>query len=301
MNSKKIEQKALIGGIFVNFLMCCAGVLVYNATQIEALFVDAYFSAITLISGVFSLIVSKISARRSKKFPEGFFVLEPLYSLFQSLLTIVLLAVSLIKVSLKAYRYFVYGQGSLMNVEPVIPYEIVMVLLSLGLSYYYSRQNNKINHLSMMLFSEAKGTLVDGLMSLGIGIFAFILFFIKQSSPFGFLRYTGDFFITSLLIMLTIKMPFQVIKRAFNEICGGLLLDQDMQKWIENCLNKHLLEIVSIKSCLIYKIGMSFRIDVFIKGKAKLIDNEKLSRKKVLILKELSKKLEFVHLEFCLC
>ncbi len=82
--------------------------------------------------------------------------MEPLYSLFQSLLTIVLLAVSLIKVSLKAYRYFVYGQGSLMNVEPVIPYEIVMVLLSLGLSYYYSRQNNKINRLSMMLFRKQK-------------------------------------------------------------------------------------------------------------------------------------------------
>lgn len=55
MTSKKIEQQALIGGIFTNFLMCCAGIIIYNVTHMEALFIDAYFSIITLITGVFWL------------------------------------------------------------------------------------------------------------------------------------------------------------------------------------------------------------------------------------------------------
>lgn len=301
MNSKKIEQQALIVGIFVNLLMCCAGIVVYEITHIEALFIDAYFSVITFSTGIFSFTISKISSKKRTNFPNGLFALEPLYSLFQSLLTICLLFVSLTKVGMKAYKYFIYGQGSLMNVGPVVPYEIVMLVLSFGLSYYYHLQNRRINGMSTMLFSETKGTLVDELMSLGIGLFAFVLSFIDQDSPLGFLKYTGDFFMTALLVSFAIRLPIQVIKRAFTEVCGGLVLDQHIQQSIEACIKKYLFGGLLIKKCLVYKIGMSFRIYVLISSKTKYINNGRLSKIKTLVLKELSKKLSFVNLEFCLC
>ncbi|MFT8812932.1 MAG: cation transporter, partial [Oenococcus sp.] len=239
MTAKKIEQKSLLAGIFVNFLMSCAGILVYRTTHIEALFVDAYFSVITFFSAIVSLVVSRLSSHRSKMFPGGFFVLEPLYSLFQSVLTVVLLSMSLMAVGLKAYAYFVHGEGSVLDVAPVVPYEMIMILLSWSLSYYYKKENHKIHNLSTMLFSETQGTFVDGTMSLGIGAAALILFFIRPNSSLGFLRYTGDFFITLLLVILTIKMPLQVIRSAFGEISGKLLLNPEIHRWIDICLKKH--------------------------------------------------------------
>lgn len=301
MSNKTIEQKALIGGIFVNILMCIAGITIYEITHIEALFIDAYFSVITLGTGVLSLIISKITARQNAIFPNGLFALEPLYSLFQSLLTIILLIFSLVKVYLKAYKYFMYNQGILMNIKPIIPYELIMLILSLSLSYYYYWNNKKINQVSTMLFSETKGTLTDGLMSLGIGLFAFILLFIKQNSPLAFLRYTGDFFITSLLVLLAIRLPIQIIKRSFIELCGGLTLDFHMKQWIETCLKKYCFKDLIIKKYFVYKVGMSFRIYVFISSKEIYIDNKSALRIKKLILKELSSKISFVHLDFCLC
>ncbi|MFT8916401.1 MAG: cation transporter [Oenococcus sp.] len=300
MTAKKIEQKSLLVGIFVNLLMSCAGILVYHTTHIEALFVDAYFSVITFFSAIVSLIVSKLSGHCNKMFPDGFFVLEPLYSLFQSVLTVVLLSTSLVTVGFKAYAYFMRGEGSVLDVGPILPYEMVMILLSWSLSYFYKKQNQKIHHLSTMLFAETQGTFVDGMMSLGIGVAALILLFIQPNSALGFLRYTGDFFITLLLVLLTIKMPLQVIKSAFGEISGKLLLNPEIHRWIDVCLKKHPLEGIKIKKYFVYKVGMSIKIDVFLDTGKSFIDSSQLSRTKAAILKELSKKLEFVHLAFCL-
>ncbi|MCV3296819.1 MAG: cation transporter [Oenococcus sp.] len=301
MTAKKIEQKSLLAGIFVNLLMSCAGILVYRTTHIEALFVDAYFSVITFFSAIVSLVVSRLSSHRSKMFPGGFFVLEPLYSLFQSVLTVVLLSMSLMAVGLKAYAYFVHGEGSVLDVAPVVPYEMIMILLSWSLSYYYKKENHKIHNLSTMLFSETQGTFVDGTMSLGIGAAALTLFFIRPNSSLGFLRYTGDFFITLLLVILTIKMPLQVIRSAFGEISGKLLLNPEIHRWIDICLKKHPLEGVRIKKYLVYKVGMSIKIYVFLDAGKVFIDSSQLSQTRTAILKELSKRLEFVHLAFCLC
>ncbi|EHN58841.1 cation transporter [Oenococcus kitaharae] len=300
MTAKKIEQTSLLVGILVNLLMSCAGILVYRTTHIEALFVDAYFSMITFFSAIVSLIVSKLSSHRNKMFPGGFFVLEPLYSLFQSVLTVVLLSMSLVTVGIKTYAYFAHGEGSVLDIGPVLPYEMVMILLSWGLSYFYKKQNQKIHNLSTMLFAETQGTFVDGMMSLGIGAAAFILFFIQPNSALGFLRYTGDFFITLLLVMLTIKMPLKVIKSAFGEISGKLLLNPEIRGWIDGCLKKHPLQDVKVQKYLVYKVGMSVKIYVFLDAGKAFIDSGQLSQSKAAILKELSKRLEFVHLAFCL-
>lgn len=63
-----------------------------------------------------------------KDFHQVYF-LEPLYAIFRSVLIIVLTVLSCTKVSLSAWQYFVHGKGEVINVLPIIPYEILAVIL----------------------------------------------------------------------------------------------------------------------------------------------------------------------------
>lgn len=111
MTQKKIEQRAFMVGLAMNLLMGSLGIVVYYITQIQALFVDSYFTIITLVSGIAAITISKYSARTSERFPNGHFMFEPMYAAFKSMMTLILLTASTIQVSQKAYQYFVYHKG----------------------------------------------------------------------------------------------------------------------------------------------------------------------------------------------
>lgn len=82
MNQKNIEQRSLIIGCLWLFLMGISALTAYFATHLEALFVDAYFTLITLTTALLSIVISKISTKVSTRFPNGLFVLEQLYAFF---------------------------------------------------------------------------------------------------------------------------------------------------------------------------------------------------------------------------
>ena len=111
MNQKKYEQRGLAVGIIFNIMMGTAGIWVYNMTQIEALFVDAYFTVIAVISGIAAIVISKFSKKKSRRFPNGYFMLEPLYAVAKSSLSLGLLLMAVINVSQKAFTYFSNGTG----------------------------------------------------------------------------------------------------------------------------------------------------------------------------------------------
>lgn len=298
MTQKKIEQQGFIIGIFMNVLMGSLGLFVYHITHIQALFIDAYFTIITLISGISAIVISKWSAKTSSRFPKGYFMLEPLYASIKSCTTLFLLTLSSIQVSQKAYQYFVYQKGEVLNLAPIIPYEIAMVVLCLSISLFYSRQNKRIGGASTMLLAESKSTKIDAIMCGGIGLAAFLVLLIKENSSLSFLLYTGDFFVTILLVLFSITTPFKVLKNAFIEICGGRLINEAIQKEFETCVCSHLGHKFKMDDCKIYKTGMSFRLDVEISGTEGIIDAVQLKEKKQQILTDLNQYYEFVHLNF---
>lgn len=298
MTQKKIEQRGFVIGIAMNLLMGSLGLFVYHITQIQALFVDAYFTIITLVSGISAIIISKWSAKTSERFPKGYFMLEPLYAAIKSCTTLFLLTLSAIQVSQKAYQYFAYQKGEVLNLAPIIPYEMAMVVLCLSISLFYSRQNKRIGGASTMLLAESKSTKIDAIMCGGIGFAAFFVLLIKGNSSLSFLLYTGDFFVTILLVLFSIATPFKVLKNAFIEICGGRLVNEEIQKEFETCVCNHLGHKYQLDDCKIYKTGMSFRLDIEISGAEEVINVTQLKEKKQQILTELNQYYEFVHLNF---
>ena len=71
---------------------------------------------------------------------------------------------------------------------PVIIYQIAAVAVCLMLVGYYRARNRAIGNASLMLKAEANGTWIDGMISLGIGIVAVLLYFLPNGTPFDFLH-----------------------------------------------------------------------------------------------------------------
>lgn len=302
MNQKKYEQRALIVGIISNILMGGAGAWIYHITRIEALFLDAYFTLLAVLSGIIATIISRKSKNTSKSFPHGYFFLEPLYAILKSLLTLALLVYATVSATAKAMDYFLYGKGEIMNYGPVIPYEIVMVILCVALSIFYWKQNKKINNNSTMLTAESKATLIDGIMSGGIGIGILIISLISGGgngeNPFSFLLYTGDFFITIILVLFSIKEPIKIIKMAFIELAHGIVTKDEIKEPIEEVIKTHLPKDMGLNCCHIHKTGMSFTISVHLDILSDTINKEELLEKIECIKEELSREYENVSVNF---
>ena len=298
MEQKKIEQKALRIGIIINILMGLTGLIVYRITMLEALFIDSYYTIIALLSGLLAIFISKNSSKKNSRFPNGFFILEPVYALAKSVLSLVLLISSTAAVSIRAYYYFTKGKGEILNVAPIIPYALIMICLCLGLSYYYRKQNRKIGGASTMLLSESKNAFVDGMISAGVGAAAFFVLLIDVESPLGFLKYTGDFFITVTLVLFVIKEPLSIIRGSSFEIAGGTVKDSEAARQIESCIQSHFKTAGLIQNCHIYKVGMSFQVYLRLGREAGILNMEELSAKKEIVLNDLKQSYEYISLDY---
>ena len=190
------------------------------------------------------------------------------------------------------------GQGGHIETGPVVIYEILTVAVCLGLYLYYRRENRRFRKSSTMLTAECKSTLVDGSMSFGIGVVAVFLWFLPAGGPLDFLHYTGDFFITVALVLLTIKEPFGVLKDAFVELVGGVHDDDATNAFVESAAQRHLPQNTDYEQVLVFKTGMNYTVDVYLSGIGQSIDVEDLVECKRDLEKELTKRLHIVDVDF---
>ena len=264
MNQKQIESNALVISSIINCIIAFAGIWVYWATDIQALFLDCAFSFVGFLSSILATVISTTSKRKTKSYPNGLHFLEPSYAILKSLLILLLLAVSLIETSKSAYVYFIYGVGSAMNISPVLPYTVIMVILCFGLGSFNRHQNSKINYMSTILTAESKGNFIDGFQSFGIGAAFILLYFIDINGDFGFLWYTGDFFITLVLTAISIKEPITVLSHSMRELTNGTTQNKEILYFIHDTVSRSIAPIVNSVQCEVVKTGMYIDIKLFL-------------------------------------
>lgn len=80
-----------------------------------------------------------------------------------------------------------------------------------------------------MLTAEYKSNLVDAGISIGIAVLSIILLLIDINGALGFLHYTVDFFITIILVAVSIKQPIQLIIMSVREISGATINDKEIK------------------------------------------------------------------------
>ncbi|MEE1295913.1 MAG: cation transporter [Bifidobacterium sp.] len=298
MHQKKIERQALMVGIVVNIVMAIAGYVVFFMTGLNAMFLDATFTLISVVSGGVAAFLSKRTVRTSERYPNGMFALEPIYAICKAVFTIGLLLFSFLDVVQVAIDYFVFGIGEPMSFGPVVYYQIAAVIVCLVLVGYYRSRNKSIGNASTMLRAEANGTWIDGMISLGIGIVAVLLVFLPMGTPLDFLHYTGDFFITTAIVILTIKEPFEVLRDAFVELVGGVHDDKEIDDFVEGHVKELVPSSVEVQQIHIFKTGMNFDVDIIVNGTGESVRVEDLVEARNQIEKALEPKLHIVNVDF---
>ena len=253
---KKIEQRALLLSTLTNALLTGAGIWIFTTTGIHALFLDAFFSFIALLSSFLAVFISRHAPKKTKSYPDARWFLEPLYAGFKSLLTLLLLSLSVTLSAINAYHYFTTGIGTPMNIDPVLPYSASMAIICFSLGLYNRSQNRKIGYLSTMLLAEAKTNFIDGIQSLGIGVSVLLLRMISIDSSLGFLHYTGDFFMTSLLVLFSLKQPLTVLRASYRELSHATTNQSGISDHIHGVIRIHMLPLELPLITHIFKIGM---------------------------------------------
>ena len=272
MQHKQIERKALGVGIIINILMVVAGAIVFFMTGLKAMFLDTTFTVISVVSGLVATYLSSRTVRTTERFPNGMFALEPIYAICKAIFTLSLLVFSFLDVAQVAWDYFVLGVGERASFGPVVIYQILTVATCFGLLMYYRRQNARIGDSSMMLRAEAQSTLVDGMISFGIGLAAVVLVLLPAGGPLDFLHYTGDFFITTVIVILAVKEPVEVLRDAFVELVGGVHDDDETNTFVEQAAQRHLPANTEYEKTMIFKTGMNYTVDVYLAGTGESID-----------------------------
>lgn len=297
MQHKQIERKALGVGIIINILMVVAGAIVFFMTGLKAMFLDTTFTVISVVSGVVATYLSSRTVRTTERFPNGMFALEPIYAICKAIFTLSLLVFSFLDVAQVAWDYFVLGVGERASFGPVVIYQILTVATCFGLLMYYRRQNARIGDSSMMLRAEAQSTLVDGMISFGIGLAAVVLVLLPAGGPLDFLHYTGDFFITTVIVILAVKEPVEVLRDAFVELVGGVHEDEDTNAFVEQAAQRHLPANTEYEKTMIFKTGMNYTVDVYLAGTGESIDVADLVECKRSLERELKHRLHIVDVD----
>lgn len=264
MGQKKIERRALIVGIVVNIVMMIAGFVVFFMTGLNAMFLDAAFTGISVLSGGVAALLSAATVRTTQRFPNGLFALEPMYAICKAILTLSLLLYSFLDVLREAIDYFFFNIGEELEFGPVVVYQVVSVAICLALVWYYRMSNRGIGNVSTMLKAEANGTWVDGMISAGIGVIAVVVVLLPAHSPLDFLRYTGDCFITTLIVIFTIKEPISVLRDAFVELVGGVHDDTQTEQFVYEQVDEYVPAGLRCERIHIFKTGMNFDVQVFL-------------------------------------
>ena len=297
MQHKQIERKSLGVGIIINILMVVAGAIVFFMTGLKAMFLDTTFTVISVVSGLVATYLSSRTVRTTERFPNGMFALEPIYAICKAIFTLSLLVFSFLDVAQVAWDYFVLGVGERASFGPVVIYQILTVATCFGLLMYYRRQNARIGDSSMMLRAEAQSTLVDGMISFGIGLAAVVLVLLPAGGPLDFLHYTGDFFITTVIVILAVKEPVEVLRDAFVELVGGVHDDDETNTFVEQAAQRHLPANTEYEKTMIFKTGMNYTVDVYLAGTGESIDVADLVECKRSLERELKHRLHIVDVD----
>lgn len=149
-----------------------------------------------------------------------------------------------------------------------------------------------MNFTSTILSAESKTCYVDGLQSLGIGIAALAIYFIDIDGKLGFLHYTGDFFITIILVFCSIKEPLCVLKTGFLELTGGTTDDQELESTVKQAIVKHCGSTFLIQQVRVIKTGVYITVYLYTKTNGAVAIRESLQ-------KELNAKYDHIRLVFC--
>jgi predicted Co/Zn/Cd cation transporter (cation efflux family) len=297
VNIDNVENKALRIGIFISFLMAIAGWVTYYYSGSDAMLLDGNFSFISVFAGVVAIIISNNKHQKTKTFPFGSYVYEALFVLIKGILILGIILVSGLQNTLKIIAYLKGKTIEEVVIGPILIYVIVISVLCFALYFFYKSKNKTIDNKSSILQVETKATLLDGFMSLGIGLVFMIIWLLPANSSFDFLKSIGDAIIVLIMCLVFFTMPLKIVRDSFIELGGGILQDTTTKEMAEKTIIEALPSNLNKQSIYLSKLGSSYFVLVYLSSDTNTVDLSMIETLRKKIQELLNQTLTNVKLE----
>lgn len=223
-HAQKAELFALKLSIAGTLFMAILGFSFAVLTHSEAIMLDGVFSLISLVMSILTLMIARlVVSPDTKKFQFGFAHFEPLWNTFKSLVVLIICVfafVGAIGDLMQGGRTLKFGLASI--------YALLATLGCLIIAWVMNQYKNK--SYSTLVAVDAKGWLIDTIISSALLVGFVVVFFIQETQWAIYLPYV-DPALVAVLVLISLPIPIKLLKENMREV---LLLapNEDVQEEI---------------------------------------------------------------------
>lgn len=252
-----VEAAALRFSMAGYLCMAALGVGFAWLTRSDAILLDGVYSLVSFVMAFLAGKVSRLVDRPgSETFHFGFAHFEPWLNAVRGLLILILCSFALFSAvdallhggrPLSAGYAMIYGAGA----------ALIGVLVALRQKRAAKRAASPI------LEVDARNWLMDGIISLGVGL-SFLVAFLLRYTPYGHWMPYVDPLLVSILVVVMIRVPITTVWENFLEIIQ-VAPERDDQEMVEERVNATLGDLPRRKTVVrMMKVGRYFYVMVHV-------------------------------------
>lgn len=205
------EGRVLRAPIVSGAVLALLALIAASLTASQAILLDGFFSVVYIVSGLFTLHVSRLLRRGgSHRFPFGYASFEPLTNLIKSLL---MAGVSVFAVW-NAVSHILTG-GTSIALGGALAYACVAVLITGAMALYVWRESRHLP--SPLIQGDLAARTVDALTAIGVLVAFLAAWWLHQGGHVTAARY-ADPVLTLVMVALTLGIPYSLGKEALSEL-----------------------------------------------------------------------------------
>lgn len=215
----RLERRTILTTITLNLVFTASGFVVAVYANSLAIVVDAMYTFVDGLVGIFAIKVTGLIRRSAnREYPFGYVVYEPVLNLIKGLL----IATVVLTAFVSSVLEIVEGDEESLNTGVALIFVVTAALVCYAYSVVLARLARKTH--SPILRIEAKQWLVDGTISLGIGV-AFLTVWIMQARGYGAYARYADPFIVLFMTLFMAPIPIKVIRENWAQILSKTVHD----------------------------------------------------------------------------
>lgn len=210
---EKLEKRGLVLSIIGALFMAALGFGFAVLTSSDAVLLDGFFSLIGFAVGLVSLRVASLVRRPDDEiYHFGYAAYEPMLNLTKGLLmafVTIFALVSAIQVVFHGGREVQAGWASI--------YALIAAAGCFAVAVSQRALSRRTG--SPLLAVDSKNWLIDGLMSVAVGV-AFLIAIFLADSPYDHLLPYADPAVVLILVVLSLPIPFTIIRDNWRQMLG---------------------------------------------------------------------------------
>ncbi|MGK7943759.1 MAG: cation diffusion facilitator family transporter, partial [Microcystaceae cyanobacterium] len=228
MNSQKLEKIGLSLSSGVTLFMSVLGISFGIWIESNAILLDGFFNVVSFLMSIVTLWVAWLQNQpENQNFQFGYISFIPLVNLSKGLLIFTLSLFALVS----AISTIIHG-GRTLNANIAVIYALIAGIGCLITAFIQRKMADQTR--SIMLGIDAKNWIINGLISLSVGIAFGLVSFVKNTSLSWFVPY-ADSTIVTIIVLITIPVPIQIIIQNLKQLLLGAP-DSELQKKIKQIL-----------------------------------------------------------------